>query len=556
MYQDHQYGNDVGNNSESLTIRRFVMFETGTYNPVHLRPFALNLTSEFKHLLEDEIDRTSSVSRTAPGNNQGRFTPNSFRGRLFEFFAPTATPGAEVKVTEGWNTRRFIWMMEIDWYSPVSNSVITQMVTGSTDPTEVSMSGLIDPNLTFYINSCFDIRMTSMGSGGKTVPRLLSSTHLISDPDYSRHSPLHLMRHTDVLQASTIPQEYRAELNRMNAFTNTGIITDRAEASSRGDTNASSYLSNLISRHNQSLTSSGFDASPEEAISQTIYNTSTTTSNNRFLSYLRNAHIHFNSRNAFTYSELQVAFSGIDDILEVGLQGEFDTTGVAQNEMGSVPAWMLSTHTQHTGTNRLNGSRLIDQFAAILATSLPPIALECGFSEMTFSVTNMVNHTLPGELPYVFHYLHLKNLSTGGIDILSRQFEARVMTELLDNLSFNNSLDFHLLVRLKVTGDIKMEITLDDGVSVPNEPYCYPSFCDNLYSPMVTDNRDQLSELAYSVGTILDISNNAYGVQVGQSMESDPYDPDYSYTQPSYNSDDVGSEWDNVIDHKPSHFGF
>lgn len=519
--------NNFAQDEEELRVKSFTLLETGEYNPVHLRPYDFNLGRDDELFLQEQLSNSVDTHPTV--------TPGIFKGRLNKILAPAATAGSEVQINGGWDLPRFRWIATLEWFSRLRGSRITQVVSGYTDPTNIRRighdEGRVDPSCRFYITSCVDIRESRLDGGnrgGRDFFRLNRSDYVFSDPEFrsmgrdSRRPTKRLMRMSDVLSSSTLPSEMVDAYQREGAYDTTGVIRDRATLSSRRDSNAAHFLTGLINHNSRAFSEYGQAAGDDrgEIMNTAIHNSTTSTTSDRFLSYLRSTLQSKDVSGVFEFDELESAFQDLDRVMNIMFYDSSNQTDFADllrsTHMDRID-WKLMRHTRSSNTEHLRGSGLVDQAASILANTIPTIAFECGLGQVIFAVTNRVDSNRLGGRRYHFSYVWMSSLSKIPPEYFREQFEARVATEILDNISFDNIMDFEFEIALDVQGDIKMDLFVDDGHSRNSVPFCYPAWGASLYSPQVTEDNKAFYRMTEGVRGLQEMVSNFNEARMGYS---------------------------------------
>ena len=139
-----------------LRVVRFLITETGTYNPMYRRSYHTEMQAGTLSAIEEKVA------------NAKRITPQMLGGLADRFILPTAaveqmalpnggTAPRQIVIPHGWNERRLRFMLEVETDFGTGGR-ITEMIQGYTDHLGVTHNGVIDPNMEFHVNSVLKIR--------------------------------------------------------------------------------------------------------------------------------------------------------------------------------------------------------------------------------------------------------------------------------------------------------------------------------------------------------------------------------------------------------------
>lgn len=535
--------NNFAQDEEELIVRSFTLLETGEYNPVPIRTYDFNLTGQDEEFLKNRLDSSRESHPTV--------TTSLFQGRLNGILAPAATPGNDVDIAGGWEQSRFRWQAEIEWKSRLRGSTVTQYVTGYTEPTQIKRFGIdegrVDPHCRFYITSCVDITESMLNGGrgaGRGFLRMNNSNYVFSDPNFrgsggrNRGRTKRLMTVSDVISSSSLSDEMRRAYRNEGAYDTTGVIRDRVSLSDRGDSSGPRFLANLINQCNRAYREIGdaYGEDRDEILNQSIVNSAKTTTNDRFLSYLRGALNSKDVQGVFEFDELEQAFPELDRIMDIMFYDSSNQTDFAdllRNQHFDRLDWKLMRHTRDSHTSHLRGKSMVDQAAAILANTLPTIAFECGLSQVIFTVTNRVDSNRLGGKRYAFRYVHMASYSRFAPEVFRERFEAQFSTEVLDNISFDNEMDFEFEFALDTRGDLKMDLFVDDGYSRETVPFCYPAWGANTYSPQISEDNESFYRMSAGVASLNELLADFNESRMGFSTRKN------DYRDPMFDDDDI-----------------
>lgn len=461
-----------------VEIVKFILQETGTYNQQWRRSFESNLTHQIQNNILENCDQA------------GRITPGLLTGIANQFIKPSATPERPVMIANGWDTRRFRFFMEVHSQSHMGTTQI-QYVTGYTDYAGGTATGALDPNMIFYINAVnttkSSIRTTPMGS--QTVQSMMDSSHLLYKQDYQGiygTNITHKMRPEDVfvgMQNADL-QSDAAETGMNSDFQDIRThLTTRPVKASRRHASSPVYVAGILDSYVQTKRSDVAGVSSLE-----LYDTAgqhmaaARVNEDPFVKKLMDS---TGKGGMFTYNELL----------------RIDPTIDSRKIIAPLTPALRATLHQAGQTNGWQGSDYETQFATTLSQAVPGYMLDNCFQSIRFRATNDGAH---GIIVHVVDYASLMQ----GLDPAPflAAFTFTTQKTLLQDLTFNNQINFTLEMSCNLIGDTNIQLSLNGG---PVVPYVAPCFCDALTSPLITADFTKFNALAHDLSIVVDYLGDA-----------------------------------------------
>ena len=464
-------------------IVKSMMVESGTYNQEFTRPYIGSTDSDVVALYTEQTNQGRQVDR------------NTLAGIAGRIIAPSAVPDAQVSVSNGWATRRIIFMIEIIEL----NTRLTTVIMGYADKVDLSIGGLVDPNLRLTINSSITLNTVEYETptGPQVRKRVVENSHLLGiqtmnslhaiDPSYNQDGQrVYMQRPTDIAN--------NLSLGHMNAGIigdgRTQIVPNKQTRSRRANNSAPVYLSEVINGIVQTAQApelEGPHVSAQEVYSQAgaVMGESNVHSDPT-LRYISNNSNLRNEGNV-TWGNMCHIFPDLDRVTEYykhsdtvqPLSGHFESTH------GSFEYW-----------DRVSWEALM---ATTVFHTLPSIISQSMLVGITGTMTNVTAEGIP--------MVNITNAHSfiDGFDrtLAVQQVEHRILTELFPGLSLGNQRTVFVAFNINLIRDGWVSIAIDGK---PPIEYSSPCFADGLLLPTLATNENSLSSLAGHINTLVMVS--------------------------------------------------
>lgn len=481
-----------------VEIRKALFKETGTYNDMTLRPYETTFTP---HNVDLFMEATNGGQMVAP---------STLSGVASEFLRPSADRALEqgVQIDNGWSVARLRFLLEILYYDLNGRPSMRKIIQGYTSHVGVNPStNSVDPNMVLYFNNVLTLRETTIETPHGTSLRTAVSeaNHLVrGDYDMSLGGTSNLtwlMRPEDVfttMGASILGESDVADLRV--SFANSPV-----RKSKRTNGNASHYVSDIIGGYRSSQDFAGQDALAYDNVMAKAAGEVKESSvvGDKFFHDLQQKSTTFMQGGSVTYGEMRNMFPEFDHVAVIMLQSQ-----LSQN---SQP---YELH-QAGQTERWNNSTNETIWATTLSQSIPSVMMDLMLTRVAFIATNQ---TLDGQF-----FVNVGDVGTFAekLDMTPyvNQFITRLKTEILRGLSMNNQMDFNLTAMVDITGETRISIAIAGGPSID---YATPSFCDALFSPVLTNNQQHIKTLAFDFERLSDNVGVNTVHNHGHSFESAP----------------------------------
>lgn len=454
--------------NSKMQIGRLLMIQTNTYNDQVIRPMQTNMTGDHLALFKEA---------TQYGEN---ITAANLTGIAGSFLRPQAEAAGAIQMYNGWDLARARFLLTV--IIPMGDGgFIQQHVAGYTDHYGVTADGhSIDPNMRMFFNSTMTVNVNAVAQPGMGMTnnyRVADVSQLLAPPPgYSDGSSLgtYTMRPEDII--NSISTADAMDGTRRDLRTNFAISP--IKKSSRENVVAADYLAktmtavNSVFQRDSSLDHNVLYSEARGLVRENLVNT------DPFIGVLQ-SRTRFRENGYITYSELCALFPETEHVREQVITGNVQQT--------SMPSRGQSEH-WHVPTNETVA-------ATILAQTIPALMMELMLSKLSFIATN----DNIGGLPSVTIMDH--RCFADGINAQPNcvQFMERFKNEIMNDISHNNMINVYLAVSCTVVGDTLISISLNGG---PKIDYVVPSFCDSMFSPMITTDQMTLHTIANDIDTL------------------------------------------------------
>lgn len=465
-----------GNRACRLSIARLILQQTGTYNSQYLRPYDLSMDGATINAIGNRIQETGG------GHVSGKLISDLAASSL----GPTASAQAEIFIPNSFDTARVRFMLAVQAdFNGMPGQVgggttLMYYFQGYTDHPGITISGAVDEQMTFYINSFIGVtrivKQTTLGYEQRDM--IVEKAQMLSDPNWSfnasQNKPLMAMRPMDVFGG--IQRDYMS-IGYDHAGDQGGIMDSRsslkseAMTSSRTNNVPGAYMANVIDNYVASANQTDFGMGEGNILSLARQKTyETNPAENPFIQAI-NAQSMMSAGNRFTMGVLRRIDPNVDNVTDVNI-----ITGSAVQQI------------HHAGQSAYwNASDRLTQAAAMLAQAVPAIMIELMISRITvFSH----NHDVTGRMDT--RVANPKSLTGADISPNVDMFIRRLNEEVLFYMTFGNMDRYTLTMTADMFGETSIVISIN---SEPETPYVVPSFCDNLMSPVVTASAENYNQV-------------------------------------------------------------
>ena len=425
-----------------------------------------------------------------------------------------------VAIPNGWEAQRLRFMLICE----VKTRSIRyyEILTGYTDFDEPTISltgqeGGVSPHMRLFFNNVIRMKPVQVPDnfGGMREQLTLMSTHQVmttrdGDPSFditgfNRPVPKELITPTTLFQ--------RMELNSGLMGGNSGGILDSRSRvgngggitmANRGNTLGSTFFANTLKGAQNAMTSLNIDACGSNQMNKrAVYNTAsnatlaseTTVLEDKVLARIRE-NSDYSSRGSITWERFSTIFPEssmscevlrMADAQETYTHHQNDAFNLGEAKSNNAESW----ESAHLATVK----------AQQLLTSIPALMTDCLLSAVTFSATNMTTGFAldPFDMRMSFAASYLgDNVNINPlVDLFINEFRTRIHPV----ISENNELHYLFTMHCNALGEMRMTIKYDGMPHTYN--YNAGSYCDHLYTPVLSSNASKLNLLAADFDSLL-----------------------------------------------------
>lgn len=455
-----------------VVVDKVLLVETGTHNDMTRRPYQTHMSGQTMDTIREVTQDGRSISASALG------------GVANHFIRPNAQAQGNISIQNGWETSRLRFLIQISYYNHQGELTNRKIIQGYTDQPGYSMSGAVDPNMNMYFNSIITLRhgQVPTPSGLMTRTHVAGADHLLrGQPDTNFYNgyqnAMRFMRPEDIFTT-------------MNSFTldsmdvqdlRTTFATEPVVKSRRKNNSAPHYVTNALTayRNTMAFAEDAADISSMYNEARGLVKEDSMTSD-KFFFQLKSQTANFASHGYVTYGELCSIFPEFDQVAVVmpikKVERNNHNTPWVTHQRGDTEYWSSATNET--------------VWASILTQSVPSVMMDLMLTRVAFMATNQ---TLDGS----YHVQVLDAHSfVDNLDLSEyiQQFIQRLQVDILSGLSSNNGIDFRITMLVDVTGDTRVRLSIAGGDEVE---FAAPSFCDALYTPVLTENQQDIANLTH-----------------------------------------------------------
>jgi hypothetical protein len=495
--QQVPYAPELGHRITKMQVEQLIMVESGTYNPLYHRPYQSHLDAQLLNTVINRVDQAGT----------GHITGNLLSGVAGMILAPTATvdTSREIAIPHGWQERRirFVLIVSVEFSLGTQNTYYYQ---GYTNYPGVNVSGAIDPQMVFIINSVMVVgkQVANYGPMGyTTMDRLVESYQVVADPTWhsiTQAQMAHLMRPQDVFTG--MQSNYmRGAADAYGQYDNGSSYRDarsvlRADPqrSNRANNLPGAYVAKVIDGFFTSSQMSEFGHSDADVLSiskQTVMETPI--SENPFIRWLGERRSQPTGYQ-FTMGDLELLDSGVSGRVNLIIPGQ--AQAVQQHRTGMTSFW--------------NGADRATVVASHLVQAIPALMMELLITKIALRSTN---HDIGGRISTVL----ISANSLTGLD-LTRHYELfvrRLETEIIHDFTYGGQESYQLEIQADIFGETWVNLSIGP---MPLIQYVAPSFCDNLFAPIVAQNQHQFDNLVLNMEQLVNnVNESVFAGHAGQA---------------------------------------
>lgn len=490
-----------------LNIKKMILGETGTYNDVFQRPYQTHLGDDEFNMMRDMTEGFRNLESETLANCAGTF------------LNPRAQPGSQINIDHGWGEQRLRFMMSIQFEGKLSNT--EQIVTGYTDRADLSHSGHLNPDTRFFINNVITLRHvdTRTQTGMVTTARMTDNFQVLRDTSTNQSDVT--LRPADVVRAQGThavldgleqlsgDKEHRTFFDDgddtlFHDARNTFGPSETTRLSRRKNNLNANYMSGILKAY-KTATAGEEEYSSEDTVYERTQGQVTepySLDNALLKTLIQNTG--FSQNTSFSLTELRELCPHADQVMV--LSRASNSAQMLPNQRGQTEGW--------------GGSDNATMIANILASTVPALALDHMITKVWFTSTN---ETLSGDTVTELNHTAQNPVSsfTSGVDITPhiQAFLNRITHYVMRDITHRGMMGVSISVRYEALGDTFVSVSCDGE---PPIDYIIPTFCDSLFSPILSNNTKDLYSLSSDFQTLLDYSHGYANPQTEPTIITQP----------------------------------
>lgn len=467
--------------------------ESGTYQQPVVRTYGTNYNDA---IVNDYLRAT---------DNGTQIVPNAFQNISAAILTPSATPSGYVNIDNGWEDRRMSFVIEITAPDRFSDNDRSVVFTGYTDHADVTRETTsFDPNMRLYFNTSAIISTITQRVNG-----VISKRRAMNDCS-------HLLNMTTLNNISVVGADMYSEnklwyatprnvINEMGNLSNgaSGLYDDNVlDLRSRGNSmdvgrsgreNAvpSTYLSKILRgvTDNVSSMTSGIDIDESLALSNAANGVSEM--DNMYDPVLMQimSHSDYLSRGFITWGQLNNLVPNLE--AATGFTSRADKviqTSVPEADSGNFSHWNGAGHETLIANN-------IAQLVPAMMTSSMIGSVSFAFTNDNLTMSPIVTITTGQTMIDGISFLQV-----------SPNFETRFLNEIAPLITDQGRTLINMFVQCSLGTETFISVSRNGGAEIP---FCAPTFCDSLYTPIIATSEQNLTGIASDLHNIANSVNNA-----------------------------------------------
>lgn len=487
------YGNTYTNRKQ-FRATQSVMSETPVYPEMFSRTFNNNIQDE--SVIEEiwELNNINGINR------------NSMAQIASDIIRPSGTPSGRVNIDYGFGERRILFMISVEVPAPSGSVPWVTILTGYTDYSDYSLiTQSLPDDMRMYIDN---VQTINKGTG---FARVTDSSHILSSRvmdsidfldteteqttisdrnGYVVQPSMRLIRPQDVLSDISsgiyaLSQDTDAQVLNPSAT----LSRSRNVKNRRSNGLASRYLNDLlkpaIETEEDSLFRGASDTSRYDSARVSATTREPSISSDLFLRHLK-AYDNFVDSGYLTWGELRDLIPNLESITRLSTVGNSPSITGHQARIDDTESWQAATMEAIAATT-INSS-----IGAIMTSCLITSA------DITFSNESLDNSSEMTVVP--------ESVTVFDPDLVDARLQLNMLNQLIINelipiVTHGGRHTIAARVIYEMHIDCHITVSWDGGDFVP---FVTPTFCDGLFSPMLTANQETVDAFSNNTANLIE----------------------------------------------------
>lgn len=479
-----------------IAVKSFFV-ESGTYQPVFLRPYETNYDEQ---VAQDYYVETEGGTK---------IVPSAFSKISSSILKPTAAHQGTINIDNGWNERRMSFVIEVsvpDSFGDSKNVVLT----GYTNHTDVGLTTkAFDPNMRLYLNTSTIVTTlhTRTPHGGYTQRKSITdSSHLLNATvmnNIRTNMALQDPYRDGTLWYATPSNVINEMSNIKYAGDNQGMYGNRqvvdfrqrtsdkdVRRSRRENTIPTTYLSKILRGVTDGLTNMGAGIGVDE--NDALINASVAVREQQLsvdpLIVELALKTGYGENGFVTWRELTSIVPNLDaETKFTNRASQVVQTNIPDAVAGNFQTWQ--------------GATFETSIANSVSQLLPAMMTTCMIGSVTFAFNND-NPTLTPVATAINGQTMIDGIPFAS---MSPTLESRFLSEIAPMITNQGRSVVNLFVQCSLGTETYITISRDGE---PPVPFCAPTFCDSLYTPVLSTSQQSITDIAVDLQNIANSVNN------------------------------------------------
>lgn len=459
-------------------VNQMLIREVGTYNQQYMRPYKMDTSGGRADRLLERVERASVVDG------------NLIAGVSSDIISQSHFAVDEIQIIGGWKERRLAFIMEVIQEN-TSGSQSVLMLQGYSDRAEYSLSGTLDPDTLFVINSYVMLNRSYDARTGRQYDVVTEAANVVNGKyvtTYRNEDQLYSMRPEDLvigMESMQLNETYTS-YGAPASFEDTRIgIGNKSILSRRRNNMASTYLANTINSYRSASQLGDFGMRERDLLGQTANLLMEPTPGDlHFLRALSNV-----QRNPGTTSFRMADITDIDTDLRSASVARRVIKLVALGEMER-------SRLHHAGeTESWEDARIPQWAATVLSNSVSAIMMDLYITQLEMFCTN--SH-IGGRVE--IRVATARSLMALDLTEQVEMLKTRMEAEVLKDISNNNQETYYIDMKVDLFGETRINIDIAGSGDIG---FCVPSFSDSILTPGITNSRKYFDETATDMENVI-----------------------------------------------------
>jgi hypothetical protein len=483
-------------NIDFLSINTLLLNETGTYNKYYNRPYEVNPDTDNLNRLEATVQNCVATG----GASLNTISANELAHNNPGLVKPSVIPKAEVHIPNGWNEHRVRFTMPVEIHR--AGAIMIYYFQGYSEYFDPSLTGKLDPNMKFFINSVLAVSRTPSPDGYGFRDIIIDNNLLMYDPnkivgEASYTNPVdnllgseYLIRPIDIFSGADSAISYGAVasdygLQNQPIADTRALVTTDPKASKRSNNLSSQYVSNIVNAWARASDLTEFGSSNTDKITAARGNAvEDNLANNPFVNLLGSIH---------GYSS--IAYFTINDLMQIdpSMVSRIDQT---INDTGNITPVHQEGMTQDWASTDYE-----TQIATIVANAIPALMSEYLITRIAFSITNAGAGGVP-----VTAITDGASIVDADMSPYFEKFKFRLESEVMKELTNSGMFIVDLHVIADIYKDMWIKVSFNGG---PLIDYVVPVYCDGLLAPVTVKGQDNFYSVVNDFETMINVIDSA-----------------------------------------------